>query len=78
MPRAGIARSRIHAAHVSRKVRAYRKLAPLKHRFVIAIVIGGSCYWLGHWLGIEELFRGWEFVGAAVVDKIIFSIGRSE
>lgn len=76
MPRAGIARSRLHPARVHRRVRAYRKVAPIGHRFAIAIVIAGGCYIIARYYGIEEALRGTEFAAAAIVDKLIFTLGR--
>lgn len=41
-------------------------------RLTIALFCGFGLWWAGHHFGCEELVRGWEFVGAAVTDKILF------
>jgi hypothetical protein len=49
------------------KVRWRRRMAVM----VIVIII---MYALGEYLHLEAMVKGWEFLGAAVTDKLIFGI----
>lgn len=53
------------------KVRWRRRMAMMA---VVIIVM----YAMGEFLHFEALVKGWEFLGAAITDKLIFGIGSGE
>lgn len=46
-----------------------------KRLVIVGVIVGGLMY-ASHLLHVEELSRGWEFVAACVVDKVIFGIAE--
>lgn len=51
------------------KVRWRRRMA-----MMVAVII--VMYALGEYLHFEAMVKGWEFLGAAITDKMIFGIGE--
>lgn len=47
-----------------------------KRRLCFTVVVIGGCVAVGHLEGWEPLTRGWEFIAAATVDKLIFGIAE--
>lgn len=47
-----------------------------RRRMAIMVVVIIGMYEIGELIHLEALVKGWEFLGAAVVDKLIFGIAE--
>lgn len=47
-----------------------------RRRMAIMVVVIIGMYAVGELIHLEALVKGWEFLGAAVVDKLIFGIAE--
>jgi len=45
-----------------------------RRRMALMVCVIAAMYALGEYLHLEAMVKGWEFLGAAVVDKLIFGI----
>lgn len=48
-----------------------------RRRLVFTVCLIGTTMYVGHLVHIEELTKGWEFLGAALIDKLIFGIAEA-
>lgn len=48
-----------------------------QRRMAVMVVVIGGMYFAGETLHYEALVKGWEFLGACVVDKLIFGISEA-
>jgi hypothetical protein len=48
-----------------------------RRRMAVMVVVIGGMYVAGEVLHYEALVKGWEFLGACIVDKLIFGISEA-
>lgn len=48
-----------------------------QRRMAVMVVVIGGMFFAGELLHYEALVKGWEFLGACIVDKLIFGISEA-
>ncbi|TDN70431.1 hypothetical protein [Paraburkholderia sp. BL10I2N1] len=48
-----------------------------RRRLMVCAVVAAALFACGHLFHIEELFKGWELLAAACVDKFVFGIAEA-